>query len=211
MRRNRFIHLALAAVLLAAPAFAQGISAISMPPGLHAGGRTTWNPSDKSPTITLTNFNLTATGTSTLGLVRSTNAYATGKYYFEVICSLASYVGISTAAEATTNYAGFTTGYAWQGSSGVVAHNNASAVSYTTWTAGTVIGVAYDGTNNKVFFAKANVWQGSANPSTNTGGLAITASTYYAVTTPQTGACSARFTPASQTYSPPTGFSAWGQ
>jgi glucose/arabinose dehydrogenase len=46
---------------------------------------TTWNPVDKSPTVTLTNGNLTAScATPIQQAVRSTSSNLTGKFYFEV-------------------------------------------------------------------------------------------------------------------------------
>jgi hypothetical protein len=51
---------------------------------------TTWNPSDKSADITLSNSNLTASQSTTTGSwrsVRSTSSKSTGKLYFEITMS----------------------------------------------------------------------------------------------------------------------------
>ena len=195
-------------------------------PYVFGGGgapATTWNPSDKSALITLSSGNLTATKASssgTWGSVRSTTAKSTGKWYFEVYVDalgggqLDSFVGLMAGTDSITNYCGNGSGgYGYYGLNGNK-YNNASAAAFgSSYTTGDVIGVAYDPVAGKIWFAKNNTWQASGNPSagTNPAYSGVASGLYAAVSEIWNGhVFTARFASASQTYSPPSGFTAWG-
>ena len=191
--------------------------------GGGGGPATTWNPSDKSALITLSAGNLTAEKTSTAGTwgsVRSTTAKSTGKWYFEVYVDAASgsgddhFVGVMAGTDSITNYCGNGSGgYGYYGLNGNK-YNSATPSAYGAgYTAAAVIGVAYDADAGKVWFAKNNTWQASGNPAagTNPAFSGIPAGLYAAMSGVWIGTkMTARFASASQTYSPPSGFTAWG-
>jgi hypothetical protein len=78
----------------------------------------TWNPSDKTAGLTLSNGDLTATKTgATNENIRATAGYATGKYYFEFTSGLAGspsndYYGVRDVSESinTTGITGLSAG-----------------------------------------------------------------------------------------------------
>lgn len=95
-----------------------GASAFQNPPpsGFSSwnalAGTTTWNPSDKSANITLSNGNLTATAvttTSTWRSCRATTSLTTGKAYFELQAATvdSSNGWMGGVANATASLAGF--------------------------------------------------------------------------------------------------------
>jgi hypothetical protein len=82
-----------------------------------ASGSTTWNPSDKSANITLSNSNLTASQNSATGAwnaVRSTSNHNAGLYYFEMTVDAYDagngiIVGLATSAASLSSWCGNTT------------------------------------------------------------------------------------------------------
>src|SRR5262245_47172505 len=69
-------------------AIAEAASAADASDGTVSVPSGTWNPSDKSANVALSNGNLTAQGTTTAdGGVRSTTSRSSGKYYFEIVWS----------------------------------------------------------------------------------------------------------------------------
>lgn len=175
----------------------------------------TWNPSDKSANITLSNGNLTAQNTvASNRLVRATVA-ASGKVYFEYTPAVAagSVIGIAPPSQSTSDWVGSanTGGGGYSNSAGVFANGGGSQGYGATWTNGDVIAVAIDVTARKAWFAKNNVWQ-SGNPETGTGGLTITgAETIFAAWSASntTANGSINFGGTSFAYAPPAGFSAY--
>ena len=176
----------------------------------------TWNPSDKTSNITLSNGNLTVTTTATANQgIRGTLSRSSGKFYFEYTqgSSAANRVGIADATHVLTTGLGLdsvSSGYSTVGSIYYATSLNVAGVTYTT---GDVIGVAVDITNGLIYYAKNNTWQSSANPSAGTGGLAyVTAAAVF----PAWGTLTANVTSGTLnvgatafSYTPPTGFSAW--
>jgi hypothetical protein len=185
----------------------------------------TWNPSDKSSNITLTNGNLTAAAsTTTSSAVRCTTSATTGKYYFEVTAAgtiAASGVGIATAAAnlgtihsnpllcAFVNIA-----------NGTVFMNSTSSVG-SAWggslAAGDIACVAVDLVNQRIWFRKnGGNWNNNVanDPAANVGGFTISAVfgsaaafpvvTFANTTLNQTAKLGGAFT-----FSVPSGFGHW--
>lgn len=182
----------------------------------------TLNPVDKSPTLTLSNGNLTVTKSSGgLGhvLVRATVGKAAGKWYWEVVMDAAmvntrEIAALTLASVATNVQPGSSpNGYGYNGINGFLYNNNVGAGFGATFDVGDVIGVAFDASTGKLWFAKNNTWQASGNPAAGTSPAAtVAAGTWYPTVgmADQGGVASVRFDAADQTYSPPAGFSAFG-
>jgi len=142
---------------------------------------TTWNPSDKSASITLTGSNLIAT-TSGSGSLRAVDKQITGKFYWELTATTftasTSGIGIasSVATPLTTNLASMT-GTASVSRSGVIfVDATSTGISLGTITSGTVVGIAVDCSSRLIWFrlGAAGNWNNSAsaNPATGSGGVA---------------------------------------
>jgi hypothetical protein len=146
---------------------------------------TTWNPSDKSASATLTGGNLIVTsaagGTQS---VRAIDKQITGKFYWE--CTY------TTAISGTTAAGGMALGAVFGGSigttggpigsfglarAGTVFVDGVSAqTGFGTITSGTVVCIAFDCATRAVWFrlGAAGLWNlsASANPATGVGGIA---------------------------------------
>lgn len=172
----------------------------------------TYDPSAKSADITLTNSNLTATGTA--GAWKSAKAsegVSTGKWYWEITIDAVvtgAMVGVGKSAASVNNYAGVDTNgwsYGWGGEKW---HNSSNTAYGASWTDGDVISVALDLTAGKIWFAKNGVWQNSGDPAAGTG------EAFSSVTGPVTpqdspyssSGMTANFGQFDMTYTPPTGF-----
>lgn len=200
-----------------APFFAPAINVIS---GVLAS---TWNPSDKSSTITLSSGNLVATistGVFDTGGVRATTA-KTGKYYFEVVFSglalcIDGVIGVATLGQTIGAALGADSVSAGYYKDGSIIYNNSTVQTGDSFTNGDIIGVAFDTPSHVAYFSKNNTWQLSANPSSNSGGVSFVTTSamspkgYLRFFTGSSG-CSVelRTSAGSQTYAPPTGFSSF--
>lgn len=171
---------------------------------------TTWNPIDKHSSVDLSNSNLTATGNSASysASARSTESKTTGKWYFEVaVDQLITYIMIGgesgsydiSTAPGGDGVGGF--GYKFTGNF----YLGGSFQTVASYTAGDVIGVAVDCDNKTADFYKNNTHQGSQI----TSSVFTTTPLFAAVAVGQNDSATARFAAASQTYSPPEGYSAW--
>lgn len=132
----------------------------------------TWNPSDKSTNITLSNGNLTALGNAGYANVRSYYGNSSGKWYWEVkvtdipVSNIAYSIGFGTAAAdldsfvPTGSLSYYYSGVLYdQGSLG--GGGGAYGDSYGL---NDIIGVALDLDNGKCWFSKNGVWQKSGDP-----------------------------------------------
>lgn len=178
----------------------------------------TWNPADKGASVALSGGNLTATGSGGAGAVRSTASKTTGKYYYE--CVVTNTVSASTVlvgvANAAANIAGPLStanastivfrfdGLVFRNSTnlGDLGANNVN---------GDIIMIAVDIDNGRFYVGRNGTWLNSADPAAGTGSLAFTPSgaIYPAVNVANLAAWTARFDPASFSYSAPSGFSPW--
>lgn len=176
-----------------------------------------WDPATKSSQITLSGDNLIATATAapSWANVRAALGRSSGKYYFEIAVTTGSadvMLGVSKNTIPSNNFCGQTAdSYGYYASSGVKYNNNSSSAMGSTYTTGDVIGVAVDLTTGAIWFSKNGVWQ-SGDPSAGTGAAFTGLSgTYYPCASNHTAdVVVGRFTAASMSYAPPTGFSTWG-
>jgi hypothetical protein len=145
---------------------------------------TTWNPSDKNATVTLSGGNLVVTATTSgdYGSTRSIASVTAGKYYWETsITSILAlngftYVGVSTSA--TTLHGSFpqatATAIRSQGGNIYVGSTD-STIALGNVGNGTVVCIALDITAGLIWFryGAAGQWNlsGTANPATGTGGI----------------------------------------
>lgn len=158
----------------------------------------TWDPATVTA-VTLSGGNLVATNTGTTSAdqgarVAAANGKATGKYYFEVICTttgggLNNGAGVGTTASTYTgmgNLGGVTGAELYFHNNVYINNANPMAFSGGGFFSGNVIGIAVDLDNRKIWFRKSpNVstafgnWNDNAtyNPATNVGGLTIPAGT----------------------------------
>lgn len=156
-------------------------------------GGTTWNPSDKSSGMALSNGNLTATDTVTKNSdsVRSTSSQSTGKQYFEITATTSSTdwaAGIANSSFLLTASGGLGSegnGIGFYNVSPTQAiYYNAAALSLgaSAGATGDVVYFAVDldahlfWVSSPVMRAASAPWNNSntANPATGTGGLSFT-------------------------------------
>ncbi len=187
-------------------------------PGIY-----TWNPSDKSVEITLTNGDLTADAdfAGDHALVRCTDPRVSGKYYFEIDADIVllgasdrMWIGLCTSSTPLTDYVGQDTpalGYRALG--GLYAQNNANTGSGPQYDDGDVVMVAVDLGTLDVWFGLNGSWN-SGNPATGSGAADTldSANTFFpavslrAATTQQV---TAAFSAGTMTHNVPEGFLPW--
>lgn len=178
----------------------------------------TWNPSDKSASISLSGANLIATrdaGTTHVS-VRATQGRATGKYYFELhsLSGGDTIVGVAASTLSLSSYAGGdAASYGYYRVNGQKLYAAAGSAFGATWSNGDKIGVAVDLDAGKLWFSKNGAWQGSGDPAAGTSpAFSGLAGTYFPVLSLYAAPAVAegRFKVTDFTYPPPSGFSAWG-
>ena len=141
---------------------------------------TTWNPSDKSSNITLSNGDLTAQDdeASWQGVRCNTGKSSSG-WYFEVTIDETNFgrIGIATLSETLTYPGATTAGYSY-GQNGAKYYDGGYDYFGATLVIGDVVGVAF--TASKLWFAKNNYWQANGDPVAGTNpAFNIAAGTYY--------------------------------
>lgn len=146
----------------------------------------TWNPSDKSASITLSGSNLTATlvvGASDWESVRASKSRSGVKRYFEITIGTGPFmeVGVGNGSMSLASYLSDTSnGIGYRGDSGEIRINDVVLATAQTYTSGDTLRAAIDDVNDRAWFSKVGQnWNGSgtANPATNTGGVDISAIT----------------------------------
>lgn len=167
---------------------------------------TTWDPAKKGATVSLSNGNLTASGTNN-GHALSVLGKSSGKWYWEYSPSVVfESIGISTADGDYTTYLGEnSTEWGYRGSSSSIMNGNSFIqTGLASYTAGDIISIALDLVANQVTWRKNNVVQGVAQ--------AIAAGTWYAaaggVVSGGAWACTANFGASAFAFAPPAGFNA---
>ena len=154
-------------------------------------------------------------------LVRSTNFYFTGKWYFEITVNAAAAtinvgVGVDNDVEPLTGAAGQAGSICWTGGGNVNYNGTLGAYSAATFAVGDVLCVAVDLVNMEIWFRnKGFNWNNSptADPASNAGGFSIAAVTPVAYALAQLSATGDEMTANFDgpfSYSVPDGFSAWG-
>lgn len=174
---------------------------------------TTWNPSDKSSQLTLSNGNLTIAGSvgvlDNLRKARATDSKSSGQWYFEVrldakpdneyYCNIGICDGASSVDLRIHNDAN---GFAYFVAGGIYS-NLASIGTSDAYLPNDVIGVAIDCDTHTVKFLKNNTQQGGAYT------IPTGVSYFPAASAGQNVQVTGRFTAAAFSYTPPAGYSAW--
>lgn len=191
-----------------------------------------WNPSDKGADIVLSNSDKTAADPDgTFQSVRSVTSHSSGKYYAEVAVAGTtqpfSGIGLSNSSFSVSGFVGTDTNSvsylptqgAIFGSQGAMYENSTpAAYGAGTTAASYVLGIAVDLDNDLFYVSIDGTWQDSADPAAGTGGynysvtgaLFVTAAPEGAGVTPNDFTNTLRTATADFSYTPPTGFSAWG-
>lgn len=183
-----------------------------------ASANTTWNPSDKNASVTLSNGNLTAT-TSSSGSVRSIASHSSGKYYCENVIthSANSSFGIATSGYSLSGYIGSTANAVGCLTDGRVFLNNVNVTTLTAVANGTTWSLAIDLDNKRAWWRRnAGNWNDnvSADPATNTLGVDISglnAGLYFVIWDGETNtdAAAMNFGATAYAQSVPSGFGNW--
>jgi len=182
-----------------------------------------WNSADKGSDITLTNSDKTAQNLVVSGAhsVRSVTSHGSGKYYCEMAVAATTssdnFLGIMNGSASVSDFAGIdTNGAGYLALTGEI-YENSNPTSYGTAESGLTytIGLAVDVTNSLLYVALNNTWQNSADPAAGTGGysFSVTGDLFLAATPSAEGGDSAVTLATADgefTYTPPTGFTAWG-
>jgi hypothetical protein len=154
---------------------------------------TTWNPSDKDASITLSNGNLTADSSilNQFRSVRSTTSKSSGKVYFEIKITNnpggeSTWMGgIMTANANLVGYPGSDTNgvgaYPWYGGGGLIYYNSSGNAAANLNTGpgsmGKTVGIAFD-IDSRLFWGTVDGthWNntGTDNPATGSGGFSVT-------------------------------------
>jgi len=117
------------------------------------------NPLD-SGGVTLTNGNLTYTGSASDVMVRASIFPTSGKWYWEIQANANSLVGTATTSQSNTSYPGGVTGsFGYFGTSGQIFVNTLPIATVATYTTTDVIGLALDTAANTCAIYKNNVLQ----------------------------------------------------
>lgn len=147
---------------------------------------TTWNGSDKTANITLSNLNLTATQSASgaNGGARAVQGNTNGKFYWE--CTLTTVSNVSSGVGMCASTATLNTGIGGSMSlnscaisqGGTIVNSRATVVTGLGVLAnGTIVGIALDCASGAAWFrlAPAGNWNnsGTANPATAAGGIAL--------------------------------------
>ena len=192
---------------------------------------TTWNPSDKSANVVLSNGNLTAATTSTNSAdqgVRSTTSKSSGKFYFEVSFPGPAPFGADTGAGLTiastiltsvgSSVANSIIAY---GPTGNIYYNGSNtSISIGAAAIGDVAGFALDLANQRVWVRRnGGNWNnsGTANPAANVGGINISAvftsnaayALYCCNSNNASGPYTTNFGATTFAFAAPSGFSGW--
>jgi hypothetical protein len=186
----------------------------------------TFDPGKKFSSIALSGGNLVATKNTNAanGIVLSTTGKSSGQYYFEIAITTNNgtanfiVVGVAPSTVALNNFIGFdAASYGIYMADGKKYNNNVGTAYGSAYSQGQVIGVALDMTAGKIWFAINNTWQASGNPAAGTNpaytgitGTQFAGASIYNGTVAPVDVITGRFASGSLTYTPPSGFSAWG-
>jgi hypothetical protein len=195
------------------------------------GAGSTWNPADAATYHTISNGNLTIVRNSTAGggyrTVRDTTSQTSGKFYIEFLCSLGTnavprlgFCGGSfnlNTSLGSSAYSGGVDDWGTYASTGFTSIYG-SGLGGQNFSTGSIAILAVD-LAGYIWFGKNNVWANSGNPSAGTGYIltfnpATTGPIFVGLSTYDVngvqGTWTIKPTSASQTYSRPSGFAAWG-
>ncbi len=183
-----------------------------------------WNSADKSANITLSVSDTAAanaSGLASYASVRSVQSRSSGKYYCEFKVNNDSpaslMIGLSDSGATLESFVGSTAlGYGYNASNGGKYNSGILTAFGSVWAAEDVAAVAYDAVSGFIWFALDNVWQDSGNPAAGTNPAFVTSSgavlfptgSIFGVESGQL--LTIQGNDFNQTYSPPAGFTAWG-
>jgi hypothetical protein len=195
--------------------------------GLPAATASTWNTADAATNnYTLTNANLTAHyAGSTYTTLRTSQTHSSGKLYVE-------FASVAPAASDNLNFFGVCNGvFAISGflgtsgdsfglridgfvsSSGGFSSGTGGTFPTTTPVVGDVYAFAVDFAAGKLYYAKNNAWVNGADPVGGTANMIFTPGTplYAGISSQGTGdgTWALQAAAGSQSFAPPSGFSAW--
>lgn len=186
------------------------------------GGPTTFNPSDKSSTVTLSGGNLTATYATSYGGVRSISSYTSGKKYMEWFVNVGvnafdSAFGVANAtadltAVTTTGEAGY-----FEGDTTIFGNNGTVLTGLSTYSQLITMGMAVDFGNLKIWFRNnGGNWNNnpSGDPVANVGGGDISFITgpifaWALGNGANLASLTANFGSTAYSFTPPTGYTNW--
>jgi hypothetical protein len=147
---------------------------------------TTWSPTDKTASVTLSGSNLVATATATDQAGRSTRSVTSGsgKYYWEITPTtmsgfLNTHVGVVSGSVALSGFAAGHQGavLARTGSGNLYSNGTLVSGSAGVIAVGVAAGIALDMVNNRVWIRSSptDLWNGNFgdNPATMVGGIDI--------------------------------------
>lgn len=143
---------------------------------------TTWNPADKSASVTLSGSNLTATGSASAGGVRANAFKTTGKVYWEYTCTAASGtatgsgtdIGIGLSSAILSSVGGSGTNAVLQiMSSGIIYVNGNTSAFGGAVVCPATVAVAVDFTGKKFWLRALNGGQWNGNNATNDPGTGL--------------------------------------
>jgi hypothetical protein len=185
---------------------------------------TVWNFLDKASTVTLSDANLKASGTTINSLCRSSIAMPlSGKWYMEFVPDangLDDIIGVATAVASMGEHLGFNaSGWGFQPnlSSSVYKYNGSgtgTVVTGTAFSSNDVGMLAVDVDNSKLWLGRNGTWYESGNPATGANAqftnLSTTLQLFFAITPGRSGSgeTTANFGQRAFAYTPPTGFKA---
>jgi hypothetical protein len=178
----------------------------------------TWNPSDASVNTVLSDGNLTASVSGAgAGQVRANSSKSNGKYYYETVLisssSSSPFMGVRPTSTALGGNGPFDAAgdvgcYMRSPNDGYETYRVGSNVAAVgpAYVGGDVFMFATDLVNSKLWVGRNGTWS-AGDPATNTGGIPFSAGAYSPWKSG--GVITARFDPASFSYTPPTGFGPW--
>jgi hypothetical protein len=187
------------------------------------GNYATWNPLDKDDGITsVTNGNLNVVTNGSNGSIKSTIAFPTGKWYWEVTSDTINSggthaIGIIPQTQPPTNNMSDSgkLGYALDVSFSDRKFENGTATSYGTYTQanGAIYMLAFDQTSGKLWYGINGTWLASGDPAagTNASSSSISTSTVYCAAVSDntlSGTFTVNFGQRAFAYTAPSGFKA---
>ncbi len=120
----------------------------------------TWNPADKSASITLTNSDLTATHLTGGGMVRGVQGHSSGDYYFEIFSTNVVVLGIAKSTAALTFPGSDADGWGYYANDGHLYNSGSDLGAYGASWGNDTIGIRLNG--GVLTFYKNGVSQGTA-------------------------------------------------